>query len=137
MPRVTLYDPECPHGEFRRVDLESINRKGTVDIDGRTWKLWGSLGIDAAVLPHYVPVPHLTEEDKRPRATFEINGEEWRTFEAWKKEHNKTCELARPNAQGAIGGRFSFMFTGSSIGTFVKALCACGEEHLLTNTHRM
>ena len=49
----------------------------------------------------------------------------------WLKKHNKTC----PNAehknpeyknQGTIGGRLTYSFTPTSLGTFSKVRCVCG-----------
>jgi len=58
-------------------------------------------------------------------------------FQEWDNEHSKTCKFApteeNPFAGGAIGGRLTFSFTPTSIGTFANVTCACGEKIELTD----
>jgi hypothetical protein len=65
---------------------------------------------------------------------FELSDDEQKKFEKWDKKHKKKCEFGDPMKQGAIGGRLTFYFTPTSLGTITKVKCACGEEIVLTNT---
>jgi len=49
----------------------------------------------------------------------------------WLKEHNKTC--VHYKNQGAIGGRLTYTFTPTGLGTIRKVKCACGEEKDVSN----
>lgn len=46
-----------------------------------------------------------------------------------KKEHR--CQYDKN--VGAIGGRFTYSFTPTAIGTIEKLICACGKEFDLTD----
>lgn len=61
---------------------------------------------------------------------FSITQAEYDKINAWKKEHDENqhglkTDMERCRAGGAIGGRYSFDFTGTSIGTF--GTCYCGS----------
>ena len=61
---------------------------------------------------------------------FSITQAERDKINAWKKEHDENqhglkTDMERCRAGGAIGGRYSFDFTGTSIGTF--GTCYCGS----------
>ena len=56
-----------------------------------------------------------------------LNDEECKKFNVWDKEHIKTCKIYN-GGSGAIGGRMTYCFTPTSLGTVVKVKCACGEE---------
>jgi hypothetical protein len=62
---------------------------------------------------------------------FELLEEEVEKYYNWLIEHNKTC----PNFknEGASGGRLTFSFTPTNLGTVTKVTCACGEELDLTD----
>lgn len=66
-------------------------------------------------------------------ATFTVDGEELDLLQEWLKKHNEECPYASPKRQGAIGGRLTYMFTPTSIGTIATVKCACGEEIDLDN----
>lgn len=59
----------------------------------------------------------LTEEDKKK-------------YNTWLKEHNKTCPIAY---EGAIGGKITFQFTPTSLGTVTVVICGCGKKLNLTD----
>lgn len=65
--------------------------------------------------------------------TFTLGDEEIATAKKWEAEHDKTCRYAKPGSTGAIGGRFTFSFTVTSIGIVCKIACACGEEKDITD----
>jgi hypothetical protein len=43
------------------------------------------------------------------------------------------CAFHKTANQGAIGGRLTYCFTPTNLGTIIKIKCACGEELDLTN----
>lgn len=52
------------------------------------------------------------------------------SFNKWHKEHKQVCELTYA---GAIGGRLTYSFTPTGLGTVVRVKCACDEEIDLTD----
>ena len=59
---------------------------------------------------------------------FELNEEETQKFNDWRNNHN-----CKQKDVGAIGGRFTFCFTPTSLGELATVKCACGKELDLTN----
>ena len=59
---------------------------------------------------------------------FELCSEEIKKLNEWDKH-----ECTVKNNQGAIGGRLTFFFTPTSLGTIIKVKCGCGEEIDLTD----
>lgn len=43
----------------------------------------------------------------------------------WASAHYETCSI---KGQGAIGGRYTYSFTPTSIGTICMIKCACGQK---------
>lgn len=64
---------------------------------------------------------------------FTLTEEQSKKAADWKEKHDKTCIFADPNKQGAIGGRITYCFTGTSLGIIAKIKCGCGEELDLTD----
>ena len=69
---------------------------------------------------------------------FSITQEENDRINAWKKEHDKhqhglKSDSERCRAGGAIGGRYSFDFTGTSIGTFGTCYCNSCRSKAIEN----
>lgn len=64
--------------------------------------------------------------------TFVIEGDAEDRLIAWMANHAQVCKLG-PKDNTAIGGRWTLSFTQTSLGTIVKACCACGEEKDLTD----
>lgn len=69
---------------------------------------------------------------------FSITQEENDHINAWKKEHDEyqhglKSDLERCRAGGAIGGRYSFDFTGTSIGTFGTCYCSSCRSKAIEN----
>ena len=64
---------------------------------------------------------------------FPITKEEEQAIEAWKKEHDakvhsyKTKRM-RAKADGCCGGRYTYQFVPTSIGTVGTIRCHCGAE---------
>lgn len=58
---------------------------------------------------------------------FVINDKEWQNTLEWQNKH---LAEAHPilSAGGAIGGRFSYEFIPTGIGTIGKCKCSCGES---------
>ncbi len=57
---------------------------------------------------------------------FELTEEQYGKYEEW-ADHCDTYA-------GAIGGRLSFVFTPTGLGTCLQVKCICGEKLELTNT---
>jgi len=58
---------------------------------------------------------------------FGLNDEEVTAFGKWIIEHDRVCRLAKRENQGAVGGRFTYSFTPTSLGVVKKVTCACSE----------
>lgn len=65
---------------------------------------------------------------------FELSEDERSRFREWNQGHLKNRHGGKEPYGGAIGGRLTFMITGTSIGQILSVKCAsCGEEHCLTD----
>ena len=70
----------------------------------------------------------------KSRIELQIPDDEWKRIEEWKERHFKKCKFytkkhgIEEQYTGAIGGTYTYCVTPTSIGTVVKAKCACGEE---------
>lgn len=62
--------------------------------------------------------------------SFYLNDKEVAAATAWKKQHEKDHVV---NYSGAIGGRWSYIFTPTSIGVCIKIQCSCGEFKDITD----
>lgn len=61
---------------------------------------------------------------------FKLTPEESNRAQNWIQKHS--CGIRKkPIPQGAIGGRISFTFTNTTIGTIIVVKCACGNELLV------
>jgi hypothetical protein len=56
---------------------------------------------------------------------FELSPEEDAVLLAWITEHEVACKLPPT----AIGGRWTFSFTPTGVGTVITVACACGKKH--------
>lgn len=61
---------------------------------------------------------------------FKLTDDEVMKYQDWILEHNKECPI---HYEGAIGGKITFTFTPTGIGTMASVSCACGEKILLSN----
>lgn len=64
---------------------------------------------------------------------FPISEKEEKAIEAWTKKHDEeahglTTNYARMKAGGVSGGRFSYHFVPTGLGTFGVIRCSCGAE---------
>lgn len=72
------------------------------------------------------PEKKVIERKSYPNPTFKMYEEEWAALEGWMETHDAKCPLYK-NA-GCIGGRMTYSFTPTSIGTVIKVDCACGSK---------
>lgn len=59
--------------------------------------------------------------------TFTIEPEQVERIREWKRQHEAEKHNGSQYA-GAIGGRYTYEFTPTSIGTFGRIRCGCGEH---------
>lgn len=62
---------------------------------------------------------------------FILNNDQIIKSEQFLKKHQ--CQYSGFENQGVVGGRFTYTFTPTNLGTVVKLKCACGEEIDLTD----
>lgn len=61
---------------------------------------------------------------------FTVPENESKKAEDWIWKHKKVCEITDV---GAIGGKYTWSFTQTSLGCIMILKCACGEEIDLTD----
>lgn len=59
--------------------------------------------------------------------TFDLSESQTEQAVAWVDKHTKE-KHPKPRHDGAIGGRYTWSFTPTSIGMVAKVTCACGEK---------
>ena len=59
---------------------------------------------------------------------FSITGEEWEAIHQWQDKHIKEVHNG-DSYSGAIGGRWTYEFTPTSIGDIGTVKCSCGAEY--------
>lgn len=64
---------------------------------------------------------------------FSYSPKEAEKIRLWLEDHDGTCPYAKRNAQGAAGGRLTFAFTPTGIGTAIEVICACGAKENITD----
>lgn len=57
---------------------------------------------------------------------FNMEPEDIKKIQKWKKQHEEEKHNGSSYA-GAIGGRYTYEFTPTSIGTFKRLRCSCGD----------
>lgn len=70
---------------------------------------------------------------KDSRRGFPISEEEARAIREWKEEHEKevhglTSTAMRMKASGCSGGRYTYRFVPTTIGTVGEVVCSCGAS---------
>lgn len=61
---------------------------------------------------------------------FFIDESETVKLNTWILDHNNECSIVN---EGATGGKFTYHFTPTSLGTITKVSCACGKNIDLTD----
>lgn len=69
------------------------------------------------------------EMKKGCRNGFLISEEENKKIDLWVKQH----EIDHPGGHGCSGGKYSYIFVPTGIGTFGKIRCTCGKEFSFQN----
>ena len=70
---------------------------------------------------------------------FDLNDKEKEKFDEWKELHDKECPFSRVNMDEnvynfcAIGGRFSYIFTPTGVGTTIEVECSCKKGNYSIN----
>ena len=64
---------------------------------------------------------------------FAIEGDNYNKFNKWNKKHQKKCKLK--DKECAIGGRLTYIFNPTNLGTITTVKCACGAELDLTSNN--
>ena len=70
----------------------------------------------------------LEEARKTLRNSFKITQSESQVINEWIKQHEDAKHGGYPARAGAIGGRYSYIFVPTSIGTTGTISCSCGEK---------
>ena len=75
----------------------------------------------------------IAELERERRHSFPISEDESLAIREWQLEHEKTVhnlvtEEQRIRAQGCSGGRYTYIFLPTGIGTAGKIRCSCGAE---------
>lgn len=72
-----------------------------------------------------------------PNTMFHTSPDEWQKIDEWIDKHTKEkhwdSARNRPAPSGIIGGRYSYEFTPTSIGTIGVIKCTCGDEFTFKN----
>ena len=77
------------------------------------------------------------KDNKSKEFDFNCTADEWNKIWAWTNKHTKekhwdsVCDC--PTSSGTIGGRYSYEFTPTSIGTIGVVKCTCGDEFTFRN----
>lgn len=65
---------------------------------------------------------------------FTLSGDEYMAYLSWELEHRKTCPHCKnPTANG---GRLTFCFTPTGVGTGVVIKCGCGASVDVTDVSK-
>ncbi len=67
-----------------------------------------------------------SQSDNRRHYIWHLDKRQIAAFEAWRDEIWRTDK----RSPGAIGGTFSFLITGTTLGTIIKAIYRGGEKEL-------
>lgn len=63
---------------------------------------------------------------------FQMSEAEIKAAQKWIEQHLQKCHIPIEDV-GAVGGRWSYCFTPTSIETTVKVCCLCGESFDVTD----
>ena len=83
---------------------------------------------------------HFAEVTQAAEMTMEfaLDEDEKESLVDFLHEHNRVCKYYDDGTHdlppgGAIGGRMTYSFTPTTLGTVTKVKCSCGEERDLTD----
>lgn len=62
---------------------------------------------------------------------FRLSSQQMERYRAWRDQHDEVCRFK--GVRTAIGGRYTFEFTNTTIGQIAGARCACKEAINLTD----
>lgn len=65
--------------------------------------------------------------------TFSLDASKHSDLARWLATHDKSCPHADPTKQGCSGGRLTYAFTPTTLGTVTKVQCVYGAETDLTD----
>ncbi|KND50077.1 MAG: hypothetical protein AB203_03755 [Parcubacteria bacterium C7867-008] len=71
------------------------------------------------------------EEAHENNFSFSLTEVEQATCKEWMKTHDTECRIR--DTDTAIGGRWSFNFSKTTLGNVCKVSCACGQEKNVTD----
>ena len=57
--------------------------------------------------------------------SFEVDAEQAEMAADWREKHVPVCRI---KSDGAIGGRYTWSFTATTVGDVVIVTCACGAK---------
>jgi len=129
-PKIFLSTPEV--GEMIGVFHTTVRRwceqkKITAFRVGRNWKI-PIPALHKFLSDRGLPLPQDLKEamPKTNRIRFELSDSEMEMYQSWDEKHRTYCPLAN-GKDGAIGGRISFKFTPTGLGTATTVECGCGQ----------
>jgi hypothetical protein len=79
---------------------------------------------------NFIEIMRKMEDAGARRMTFSLSKKEQAKADRWMKQHRKIHGYGK---DGASGGRWSFEFTPTGLGTVVIVKCACGKQKDLTD----
>lgn len=130
---------EFINGKMLRVhDIETACKNFTDEVSAIVRQVQGQNSVlkaenDRLKSEHYKDeeIQRLQQEvanwKKRVVGSFEINEDERLAIDEWKAKHIQEKHNGNQYA-GAIGGRFKYIFTPTSIGEIGEIECSCGEK---------
>jgi len=65
--------------------------------------------------------------------TFEIDDDQEKKLEKWKREHKEKCKKWIESTEGV---KLIYIFTPTGLGTIVVVKCICGKELNLTDSDK-
>lgn len=74
----------------------------------------------------------MPSKEKEIAYSFHITAEQEDKALAWQKKHLDEKHEGPNTNDGAVGGRWSWVFVPTSIDTFLTIRCVCGDECNLT-----
>ena len=114
---------KCPQWLVNQMDR--LSKRPTPTAEQVDTQMAGSMAQIKAMASD-IPAPTISIRPGKPRVAFGLSADQQRQHDEW-KHHCSTYA-------GAIGGRLSYVFTPTGLGTCVTVKCICGEELDLTDS---